>query len=128
MKPATVLIAEDDWPSRSAFPEGLRAKGYTVLEAENGAEGVRLAEEHRPDLVLLDLMMPVLDGWSAAKELQENPATAPIPRVAITVLHLDRPTLDKLAADFALVLHKPIALRDLSVRIGGLIRGRMGQP
>ena len=128
MNPATVLIAEDDHPSRSAIAERLRAKGYTVLEAKNGAEGVRLAEEHRPDLVLLDLMMPVLDGWSAARELQENPATAQIPRVAITILHLDCPTLDKLSTDFALVLHKPIALRDLSVRIGTLIRGRTGQP
>ena len=123
----TVLIAEDDESSRSAIAEGLRARGYTVLEARDGAEGVRLAQEQRPDLILLDLMMPVLDGWSAATALRENAATAGIPRLAITALHLDRRTLDKISAEFALVLHKPISLRDLSVTIGGLIRGRTGQ-
>ena len=129
MNAATVLIAEDHPSLRTAMATALRAKGYAVLEAENGADGVRLAEEHRPDLLLLlDLMMPVLNGWSAAKALQENPATAPAPRVAITALHLDRPTQAKLAADFALVLHKPITLRDLFAAMEGLLRGRTGPP
>ena len=123
MKMTTILIAEDYEPTRSAIAEGLRTRGYAVVEAGDGAEGVRLTQQHHPDLVLLDLRMPVLDGWSAAKELQENPATASIPRVAITVLDLDRHALDKLAVDFALVLHKPLTLRDLSVTIGGLIHG-----
>ena len=128
MNPATVLIAGDDEPIRTAYLIAMHAKGYTVLEAENGTEGVRLAQEYRPDLILLDLMMPVLDGWSAAKALQENPATASIPRVAITALHLDASTRDKLAADFALVLPKPIALLDLYAAMEALLRGRTGPP
>ena len=126
MRMTTILIAEDYEPTRSAIAEALRCRGYAVVEAGDGAEGVRLTHQHHPDLLLLDLMMPVLDGWSAAKELQKNPATAHIPRVAITVLDLDGPTLDKLSADFAVVLHKPIALRDLSVTIGGLLKGPAG--
>ena len=124
MNAATVLIAEDNESLRIALAEALRAKGYAVLEAENGAEAVRLAEEHRPDVVLLDLMMPVLDGWSAAKRLQENAATAKIPRVAITALHLDRSTQGALAADFALVLRKPLALRELFTVVEGLLAGQ----
>lgn len=58
----TVLIAEDNEPLRTAYSMAMRARGYDVLEAENGAEAMRLAGEHRPDLVLLDLMMPALDG------------------------------------------------------------------
>ena len=121
MSAATLLIAEDNDSLRTALATALRATGYYVLEAENGAEAVRLAEEHRPDLILLDLMMPVLDGWSAAKVLQENPVTAGIPRLAITALHLDPSTRDKLAADFALVLRKPLVLREFCRAIEGVL-------
>ena len=123
MNRATVLIAEDNESLRTALVEALRVKGYTVLAAANG-EGVRLAQERRPDLLLLDLMMPVLDGWSAAKELQKTPATAHIPRVAITALHLDRSTRDVLSADFALVLQKPLALREVFGAIERVLAGR----
>ena len=126
MEMATVLIAEDNEGIRSTMAGALRDRGYAVLEAENGAEAVRLAEEHRPDLLLLDLMMPVLDGWSAAKELQENPATASIPRVAITALTLEPSSLDMLPAEFALVLPKPIALREMFGAIEGVLAGRRG--
>ena len=123
MNAVTILIVEDNEPIRFALATALRAKGYAVLEAENGAAAVHVAEEHRPDLVLLDLMMPVLDGWSAARELQENPTTARIPRVAITARDLGPATLDALAASFALVLRKPVGLPDLLAAIEGVLAG-----
>ena len=128
MTGGTLLIAEDNESLRIAFAEALRAKGYTVLEAENGAEAVRLATEHRPGLILLDLMMPVLDGWSAAQALQENPVTARIPRLALTALQLDPSRLDKLATDFALVLRKPLALSEVCRAIERLLGEHAKQP
>ena len=127
MNMATLLVVEDNEPIRFALATALRAKGYAVLEAENGAAAVRLAEEHRPDLVLLDLMMPVLDGWSAARELQDNSVTERIPRVAITARDLGPATLDALAASFALVLRKPVGLPDLITAIEGVLAGRLEQ-
>ena len=124
MSLGTVLVAEDNETLRSALAAALRAKGYNVQEAENGAEAVRLAGGHAPDLILLDLMMPVLDGWSAARELQENPVTAGIPRLAITASHLDPANRNALSGSFALVLQKPIRLGDLLAAIEGQLSAR----
>ena len=124
----TVLIAEDDEPLRRAMAEALRTKGCSVLQAENGAEAVRLAQQHRPDLVLLDLMMPVLGGSGAARALQENPATSHIPRVAITASDYDPAVRDALAANFDRVLGKPLRLRELFAAMDELLADRMGQP
>ena len=118
----TVLIAEDDDPSRSVYSLAMRARGYTVLEADNGAEAVCLAGEYGPDLVLLDLIMPVLDGREAARALQEDPATAFIPRLAISTSYLDPTAVDALAAEFALVLQKPFPLRKLLTAVEGLLK------
>ena len=124
MSLGTVVIAEDNETLRSALATALRAKGYNVQEAENGAEAVRLTQEHRPDLILLDLMMPVLGGLGAARELQENPVTAGIPRLAITASHLDPANRNVLSASFARVLQKPIRLRDLCAAMEGLLAER----
>ena len=117
----TVLVAEDSEVIRTVYALAMRAKGYTILEAENGAEAVRLAGEHRPDLIILDLMMPVLDGWGAAEALSENPVTAQIPRLAITARTLDPCSLEMLAAKFALVLRKPFRLRELFAAMDKLL-------
>ena len=127
MNRATILIAEDNEAIRTIYALAMRARGYTVLEAENGAEGVRLAREHRPDLIVLDVMMPVLDGWGAAQALSENPATAGIPRLAMSALTLEPSSLDVLAAEFALVLRKPFRLRDLFAAVDELLANRSAQ-
>ena len=123
----TVLIAEDNEAIRTVYALAMRAKGYTVLEAENGAEGVRLAQEHRPDLIILDLMMPILDGWGAAEALSENPVTAQIPRLAITALSLDSSAMDVVPSRFALVLRKPFRLRELFAAMEALLAGPTGK-
>ena len=60
--PKTVLIVEDDEDTRTVYADALRERGYRVLTATQGAEGVHLARRHRPDLILLDIRMPVMDG------------------------------------------------------------------
>jgi two-component system cell cycle response regulator DivK len=90
VQPKTVLIVDDDPDSRNICTLFLQHHGYRVLEAMDGAEGVHCAREERPDLVLMDVTLPVLDGWSATQRLREIPETAAIPVVILTGHALDR--------------------------------------
>lgn len=104
---STILIVEDNPEERNIFSAYLQFTGGRLLEAADGAEGVRMAREHRPNLILMDISMPVLDGWGAMSRLQADPATHRIPVIAITSHHLPRARLD--AAGFCGYLEKPIA-------------------
>ena len=79
-----VLVIDDEAPIRLLCRVNLEAEGMTVLEAADGPSGLALAQEERPDLVLLDVMMPGLDGWGVAEALLEDPATAEIPIIFLT--------------------------------------------
>src|SRR5438477_928592 len=79
-----VLVIDDEPPIRLLCRVNLEAEGMEVLEAPNGLGGVELAREERPDVILLDVMMPGLDGWRVAEELLEDPATNSIPIVFLT--------------------------------------------
>lgn len=81
---ATVLIVEDNEDNRIIYRTFLEHHGYQVLEACDGEAGVRSVRENRPDIVLMDISMPVLNGHEATKILKANPATAAIPVVALT--------------------------------------------
>ena len=84
MSSVDVLIVEDNPDNRDIYSTFLRHHGYSVLEAEDGAEGVRLATDHLPGVVLMDVRMPVLDGLEATRRLKSDPATASIPVLALT--------------------------------------------
>lgn len=84
MSSQVVLIVEDNADNRDIYGTFLRHFGYTVIEAEDGAEGVRMAREHLPGVVLMDVGMPVLNGLEATRALKADPATAYIPVVALT--------------------------------------------
>lgn len=77
--PKTILVVEDDADSRAIYEEALTERGYRVLTALHGAEGVHLARRHRPDLILMDIRMPVMDGWQAIQYLKADPAISHIP-------------------------------------------------
>jgi two-component system, cell cycle response regulator DivK len=85
MQRRTLLLIEDDFDAREAYGLALRHFGYRVIEAVNGIEGLRLAREVRPDLILMDLGLPQLDGWQATEMLKRDPETAHIPVMAVTV-------------------------------------------
>ncbi len=85
MSAPVVLVAEDEEDGREIFGTILRHNGFEVILAEDGAEAVRLATEHRPDLILMDLSLPELDGWEATALLKEDSRTAGIPVIALTV-------------------------------------------
>jgi two-component system cell cycle response regulator DivK len=102
----TVLIIDDNDHERHIFSSFLRFVGGTVLEARNGEEGLRMAQEHLPTLILLDLSMPVLDGWETIRRLKQEPLTDWIPVIALTAHHLEWGRLRE--AGFSGYLEKPI--------------------
>lgn len=81
---ARILLIEDDCDTREVYATSLRRSGYSVLEARDGDEGVRLARADRPDVIVMDLGMPRVDGWQATETLKCSPETAGIPVLAVT--------------------------------------------
>jgi two-component system, OmpR family, alkaline phosphatase synthesis response regulator PhoP len=79
-----VLVIDDEAPIRLLCRVNLEAEGMDVIEAGDGPSGLDLAREHRPDVVLLDVMMPRLDGWGVAEELLEDDRTSEIPIIFLT--------------------------------------------
>ena len=102
-----VLIVDDNEKNLKLARDVLRAAGFRTLEAPNGAAGVVLASEQLPDVILMDLRLPDMDGTEAARKLGDDPRTARIPVVAMSALSLESGELAR-AAGFAGVLPKPI--------------------
>jgi two-component system cell cycle response regulator DivK len=108
----TILIVEDNEKNMKLARDILRAKGYAVLEAVNGQDGVKLALEHQPDLVLMDIQLPDINGIEAFGRIRANAATARVPVVAFTasVTAGDRSRIGD--AGFDAFLGKPIQLKE----------------
>ena len=109
---STILIVEDNEKNMKLARDVLRAKGYDTLEAVTGEDGVRLAKEKAPDLVLMDIQLPGISGIEAFKQIRGDPDTAGIPVVAVTasVTPTDRGQIT--AAGFDAFVSKPINLRE----------------
>jgi len=113
MTSATVLVVDDDRDARHIFQLALEHAGHTVLIAHDGAEGVRLAQEHSPDVILMDVMMPRVDGVTALQTLRGSTATKNLPVIAVTAL-ASPSDLEQLApAGFSELLLKPIFPTDV---------------
>ena len=80
----TILLVEDNEMNRDMLSRRLTRKGYDVTIAVDGGEGVRRAQADRPDLILMDMSLPVLDGWEATRRIKADAATASIPVIALT--------------------------------------------
>lgn len=83
-KPATILLVDDEVDVLSVYQTKLAKVGFHVLTASNGAEAIQIATEQHPDLILIDMKMPVMDGVTAQLKLKENPATKDIKVVFLT--------------------------------------------
>jgi two-component system, cell cycle response regulator DivK len=81
---ARILVAEDDADNRRIVVKVLTVEGHETLEAADGRATVDIARRERPDLILMDLAMPGMDGWEAARRLKADPETADIPIIALT--------------------------------------------
>ena len=119
----TVLLADDHEDNRVALQLMLESAGYRTLGARHGQEAVELAVQHVPDLIVMDLAMPVLDGRAATRALKADARTRAIPVVMLTAMALsvDRDELEQ--EGFSGVLFKPVLpldfLADVRSRIGG---------
>ena len=81
---AKILLVEDNEMNRDMLARRLERRGYQVVIAIDGDQGVRLAQAEAPDLILMDMSLPVLDGWEATRQLRAMPATQAIPIIALT--------------------------------------------
>ena len=112
-KTPVVLLIEDNQDNRFIYATMLRVRGYQVLEAATGEEGLVMASEHRPDLILLDIGLPRLNGLQVLAELKRDGRTMRIPVFAITA-HTFPTELEKIiAAGFEKVMTKPIEPSEL---------------
>jgi putative two-component system response regulator len=121
-KHATVLIVDDEARNVKLIETLLHADGYSTLSASNGNEAITLAETAQPDLILLDVMMPDMDGFETVARLKADPRTSPIPVIMVTALDDRDSKLRALTAGAEEFLSKPIDRADLSVRVRNLLR------
>jgi two-component system cell cycle response regulator DivK len=119
----TILIVEDNPMNLKLARDVLEARGYRVFAAENGEDGVAMAGAERPDLVLMDIQLPGIDGVEALRRLRDDPATVGIPIVAFTasVMAGDRSRVT--AAGFDAFLSKPIELKPFLATIAKILDG-----
>lgn len=112
---ATILIAEDHLDSRDALKALLEAFGYQVLEAVNGRQAVEIAIAQDPDLILMDIMMPELDGFEATRQLRRHDSTHAIPIIAVTAMEgAQQLAIQAGANDY---VRKPVDIRRLVAKV-----------
>jgi CheY-like chemotaxis protein len=117
----TILLVEDNEPSRDALSRRLARRGFQVATAADGQEGVSLARQARPDLILMDLGLPVLDGWEATRQLKGDPATRHIPIIVLSAHAMTNDRELALAAGADGFDTKPVRFDPLLATIQGLL-------
>ena len=118
-----ILLAEDNEDNRTIYRTILEHSGYTVVEAQDGEAAVRLAAQERPDLILLDISMPLLDGWEAARQIRELPDVPRVPIVALTAHALQQDRARAVAEGFDSYLAKPVEPRRVVEEVRRLLDG-----
>jgi two-component system, cell cycle response regulator DivK len=108
-KGTMILLVEDNADNQEIYRIILTHHGHSVLQAWDGEAGVRMAREHSPDLILMDLTMPLLDGLAATRILKADPATANIPIIALTAHAMAEDLAAAEAAGCIAFLAKPVA-------------------
>jgi two-component system, cell cycle response regulator DivK len=114
-----VLIVDDNDKNLRLARDVLRASGFRTIEAVSGEEAIAVATEQRPDVILMDIRLPDIDGTEAAARLKRDPATAQIPIVALTSLAMKGDRESFLASGFDGYLEKPISVRELPAQVRG---------
>lgn len=92
----TILIIEDELPMLKALSDKFTLEGYEILEAKDGAEGLKIAVSKKPDLIILDIFMPVMDGKTMFEKLRQDAWGKTVPVIILTNLNPDDKTLDAL--------------------------------
>src|SRR5215216_1839374 len=109
----TIMIVEDYDDTRLLLKHGLEGLGYSVLEASNGQEAVDIAEREHPDLILMDLDLPILDGIAATQHIRQQPDLANVPIVAVTAFPMSYTHVKAFAKGCNEYMPKPIDMAEL---------------
>jgi two-component system, cell cycle response regulator DivK len=120
---ARILLVEDNPLNLKLVRDVLLAAGYEVVEATSGEEGLRRAKEGRPDLVLMDLQLPGIDGTETMRQLRAGPVANEVPVVAITAFAMAEDHLKAMRAGFDGYIEKPISVRTLVGKVQGFLEG-----
>ncbi|MBI4248282.1 MAG: response regulator [Elusimicrobia bacterium] len=116
----TILVAEDEEDIRDLLKSVLERAGYNVVLAEDGKKALASVREKKPDLIILDLMLPFLSGWEVCVEIKRDPKLSQIPVIVLTATSLDQAKLAKVNADDYLA--KPCSSQDLTARVAALLK------
>lgn len=122
----TILVVEDNEQNRTLLKDILEYYGYLVIEAANGADGVARAREHLPDLILLDIQMPVMNGFAVLRALRDDPAGRGVPVIALTSFAMKGDREKIMAAGFQGYIAKPIDTRELPKMVEGFLERAAG--
>jgi two-component system, cell cycle response regulator DivK len=120
--PKKILVVEDDPDNRRIVAKTLSVEGYDVIEATDGVQALTLARAEHPDLVLMDLALPNLDGWEATRRLKSDPETRRIPVVALTAVAMRGDEEQARAAgcdDYLSKPARPVAIREIVKKYTG---------
>ena len=121
---ARILLVEDNEMNRDMLSRRLQKRGYEVLLANDGREGVDSASSHLPDLILMDMSLPVMNGWDATRHLKHRPETAAIPVIALTAHALSGDRDKAFEAGCDGYETKPVEMNRLLDTIARLLQGR----
>jgi len=116
-----VLVVEDTEDNRQILRDLLTNAGYELVEAVDGAAGVAMAASDKPDLILMDIQLPVLDGYEATRQIKANAATKDIPIIAVTSYALSGDEARTRAAGCEAYIAKPFSPRELLAKVRGFI-------
>ena len=122
----TVLLVEDNEDNRIIYSTVLRHLGYEVVEALDGLQAIELARTVKPDIILMDISIPELDGWEATRILRQDPVTKDIPIVALTAHALADDRERATALGFTSYLAKPVEPRAVVAEVRRWIGDRTG--
>jgi two-component system cell cycle response regulator DivK len=112
-----VLVVEDHGDNRRILYDLLTSAGYEMIEAITGEDGVALAEAHRPDLILMDIQLPGLDGYEATRRIKANPALRHIPIIVVTSYALSGDDTKAVEAGCDAYIAKPYSPRELLTKV-----------
>jgi DNA-binding response OmpR family regulator len=116
----TILVVEDDAGIRTILQDTLSSQGYHVISADNGIRGLELALELKPDLIILDVMLPLMDGFEICKRIRKEGITSPVLMLTVKDEEVDKVLGLELGADDYVT--KPFSLKELSARVKALLR------
>jgi len=119
-----ILVVEDEKSIASLIKQYLTMKGYDVIVADDGDKALSICYEALPQLVILDLMLPTMDGWEVCRRLKKDPATADIPIIMLTARRDERDVIEGLELGADDYIKKPFSLSELHARIKSILRRR----